>query len=52
MDDYTDGYKNVDRCPDCGGLVQIRTAEQFNNGQKEYFEYAQCSNCSWNTFPN
>ena len=53
MADETQGYENGDECPECGdGIVTIRNAEHIEEGETTYFEYAQCSRCSWNTFPD
>jgi ssDNA-binding Zn-finger/Zn-ribbon topoisomerase 1 len=51
MEDNTQGYSSGDKCPECGGLVTIRRGEIYEDGEKNYFEYAQCANCSWSTSP-
>ena len=52
MEDHTEGYRNGEKCPECeDGIVTIRTGEQVEDGETTQFNYAQCSKCSWNTFP-
>jgi hypothetical protein len=43
--DKRKGYRNGGKCPDGGGLIQIRSTLPPG----EIAEYAQCSKCSWNS---
>ncbi len=50
MKDETKGYNNGDKCPKCGGLIQIRTTTTMDGGKEvPRGNYAQCSKCSWNS---
>jgi hypothetical protein len=50
MKDKTKGYKNGDKCPKCGGLIQIRTTTMIERGKEiPSSNYAQCTKCSWNS---
>jgi formate dehydrogenase maturation protein FdhE len=51
VDDKTKGLTNGDKCPRCGGLIQIRTGTTTERGKEvPGFRYAQCSKCSWNSY--
>jgi hypothetical protein len=51
--DETDGYKSGDRCPKCGGLIEIRRTHSPDKNERGLYdikaEYAQCGKCSWNS---
>jgi transcription elongation factor Elf1 len=44
-EDLTKGYRAGDKCPKCGGLIEIRPLVKPGNQG----DYAQCGKCPWNS---